>query len=580
MLKSFSSAHGAIAADSLSAFPLVTVSAALLPVLPVTPGAGVPSEVVIGADAKSPAKTKTKTKTTTTTKIRVKGKARPEAQPYLEGTGYAIRARHQGHEIYLSGYHTEAAINKEVRERRSQIDRHGAPKGLGPDRTTAAQALQDYAMARLRFKKGARQEAVRINNYLRAARLDTLLVTPLEAAAPAAACEAASSPATAPSKGKKQPKPLTVYFRVTLEPYQAERVIANGLHAHRRAQLTKTAGSQKHRAVLATRKLSDIRRDDMQNYMNAMRDEGVAAATMKLEQSVWKVLFNYAFKTWSWVSLKDNPATQLEMPRVDNQRMRMMSHDEQRLLDAALLDCRNTLVAPVLTLLVETAMRVSEPLEHACWGDVDWARRVLCLSDAKGGKRAVPLSPVAMQVLHDLGPGEPDQRIVHISYDALKKGMERACERAGIKNLHLHDLRRTGATRLALKTGNLFLVKALTGHKTDKMVARYMQVGADDVVAFMHAPEAPPQAAPAMEAVQPASAGTPVSSAAATQTTLTLTPQQLQDLVAQAVAAGLAGITPPVSQAVPEVPVDVARDGGYEEPAHPARNVTPIRKAA
>lgn len=571
MLKSFSSAHRAIAAKSLSAVPSATTSAALLPV---APSAGVPLQASTAADTKPPARTQTKAKS------RVKGKGRPEAQPYLEGAGYAIRARHKGHEIYLSGYPTEAAINKEVRARRSQIDSHGAAKGRGPDRTTAAQALQDYAMARLRFKKGARQEAVRINNYLRAARLDTLLVTPLATAAPATACEVASGPAKASSKGKKQTAPLTVYFRVTLEPYQAERVIANGLHAHRKAQLTKTADAQKHRAVLATRKLSSIRRDDMQNYMNAMRDEGVAPATMKLEQSIWKVLFNYAVKTWAWVSLQDNPATGLEMPPVDNERKRMMSHAEQAQLDAALLECRNTLVTPVLTLLVETAMRASEPLEHACWGDVDWTRRVLCLSDAKGGKRDVPLSPVAIQVLRDLGPGEPDQRIVRISYDALKKGMERACERAGIENLHLHDFRRTAATRLALKTGNLFLVKALTGHKTDKMAARYMQVGADDVVAVLHAPQVPPQAAPVGKEALPASAGAPVPPARAEHTTLTVTTQQLQDLMAQAVAAGLAGMSPPSRLAVQEVPGDAAKDGGHGAPDHPARNVTPIRRVA
>lgn len=141
-------------------------------------------------------------------------------------------------------------------------------------------------------------------------------------------------------------------------------------------------------------------------------------------------------------------------------------------------------------------MRASEPLERACWGDVNWERRVLCLRDAKTGSRDVPLSPVALQVLRDLGPGKPDERIVKISYDALKKGMARACERAGIKDLHLHDLRRTAATRLALKTGNIFLVKALTGHKTDVMAQRYMQVGADDVVAVMHAPEVTPAALP------------------------------------------------------------------------------------
>ena len=305
----------------------------------------------------------------------------------------------------------------------------------------------------------------------------------------------------------------------------------------------------------------------MQNYMNAMRDEDVAPATMKLEQSLWKVLFNYACTTWGWASLKDNPATRLEMPAVDNERKRMMSHAEQTLLDAALLDCRNALVAPVVTLLRETAMRASEPLEHACWGDVNWERRVLCLRDAKAGSRDVPLSPVALQVLQDLGPGRPDERIVKISYDALKKGMERACERAGIKNLHLHDLRRTAATRLALKTGNLFLVKALTGHKTDAMAARYMQVGADDVVSVMHAPE------PAVGAGMPHSV---VQEVAATAMQPTFTMEQMQAMAQLAARAAVDTLRSAEQAAECSIPQLTPR------PASPELTLvqTPARRAA
>ena len=531
-----------------------------IPSYTVTAMSAVIARASSAAGAQPPAKAKAKP--------RIKGKARPEAKPYQEGKAetFSIRKRHNGHDIYLSGYATEDGVKEAARERRKEIDRQNIPKGRGPNLTTAAQALQDYAMARLRFKKGARQEAVRINNYLRMARLDTLLVASLEAATRVVpgTPEAATPSDKASSKAKKR---SAVYFSVTLAPFQAERVIPNGLHAHRKAQLTKTSGSQKHRAILAQKKLGDIRRDDMQNYMNAMRDEDVAPATMKLEQSLWKVLFNYACTTWGWASLKDNPATRLEMPAVDNERKRMMSHAEQTVLDAALLDCRNALVAPVVTLLRETAMRASEPLEHACWGDVNWERRVLCLRDAKAGSRDVPLSPVAMQVLKDLGPGKPDERIVKISYDALKKGMERACERAGIKNLHLHDLRRTAATRLALKTGNLLLVKALTGHKTDAMAARYMQVGADDVVSVMHAPE------PAVGAGMPHSV---VQEVAATAMQPTFTMEQMQAMAQLAARAAVDTLRSAEQAAECSIPQLTPR------PAAPELTLvqTPARRAA
>jgi hypothetical protein len=288
MSRSITGAQGAIAADTQSAISSVTLSASS------------------AADVQPLVKAKAEP--------RVKGKARPEAKPYLEGIGYALRTQRKGHGIYLSGYATEDAIKEAARERRTQIDKQKIPKGRGPDLTTAAQAMQDYAMARLRFKKGAVQEAVRLNHYLRAARLETLLVTPLAAAAPA--LPATKDAAAKSAKASKPEKRSTVYFAVTLQPFQDGRNIAKGLHAHRKAQLTKTAGSRQYRDVLATKSMGKMTRDDMQGYMDAMRDEGAAPATMKLEQALWRALFNHAFTKWSWTSLKDNPATRLDMPAV------------------------------------------------------------------------------------------------------------------------------------------------------------------------------------------------------------------------------------------------------------------------
>ena len=219
-----------------------------------------------------------------------------------------------------------------------------------------------------------------------------------------------------------------------------------------------------------------------------MRRDRHSASTVALERAVLRSVFNHAFTTWHWEELQDNPATRLKMPQVDNERKRVLSFDEQALLEQALADCRNERVGPALTLLRETAMRASEPLAIATWADVDWERCVLCLNDGKAGSREVPLSPVAMDALHALralASGSADERIVDISYDSLRAAWKRACTRAGISDLRIHDLRHTAATRMALSTGNMFLVRALTGHKTLKMLERYVNVSADDVVRVM-----------------------------------------------------------------------------------------------
>jgi integrase len=500
-------------------------------------------------------------------------KGRPDALPYQEGSGWCIRTHYKGNDIYLSGQKTGAAAKKAAAARRKDIDANRVPQGRGADKTTVAQALQDYAMENLPFMKGALQESLRMNRYLRCAGLQTLVVTP---------CMNVEAPGEGEAKSAEEGQ--GAYFEVTLEAHTLERPIPNGLAEHRKAQLTKTGRTEQHRAVLAVTAVSKVTRMQLQSYVFAMRRDRCAPATIALHRSIFRVLFNHAFKVWRWAELLDNPATGLKMPTVDNERKRVMSLDEQALLDASLQDCRNKLAGPVITLLRETAMRASEPLQHAVWRDVDWERCILSLSDGKAGKREVPLSPVAIQVLRDLGPGEPEAPIVQITYDALKKAMERACERAGIKNLILHDMRRTGATRLGLKTGNLFLVKALTGHKTDVMAQRYLQVGADDVVSVLHAQEKPQPAAPV--AVPPAApVEVPVIACASAPSVtaggalLTLSSQQLQELMTQAVATGMAGLLGS-HPAVREAPAGVASAAALGVPPRQSSNVTPMRRAA
>lgn len=436
------------------------------------------------------------------------------AKPYQEGKGWCVRARHEGHDLYLSGYPTKAAVLKAMSLRKVEIDRGRAPRQPGPERTTLAQALQTYALERLRFLKGAVQDAVRINNYLRSAGLDLLDVK----------CLAEEEG----QQGQQDSGPQHVYFRVSLKPHTTERKIPKGLSAHRAAQLTKSANTERYRAVLACRRMSDITRSDVQQFMNAMVDDGNAAATVSLERALLRGVFNYARTTWRWLEHRENPCTSLKLPPVKNVRKRCMSAEEQAAMDLAIASCRNTLVGPTVALLRETGMRTSEPLAHARWKSVDWDRRILTLGDGKTGAREVPLSPAAIQALRELNPGAPDDPIVRITYEALRGAWNDACKRAGVTNLQLYDLRRTAATRMGLKTGNVFLVQALTGHKTIEMVMRYMNITADDAVAVLHASPETPASAPRVPS------GAPQRN---NNQTLTMTTEQLREFAAMAVTA-------------------------------------------
>lgn len=403
-----------------------------------------------------------------------------ESDPIQVGKGknatWSMRRRVAGQDIFLSGFTTRVAAKTAMKEAVDEVRKGNLPVGRGAHMTCVAQALQDYALERLPFLKGAAQEARRINVYLRAAGLELLRVTPV-----------ARMKDAEPTPGKSG---KGTQFLVELEPHTHERKIPNGLHTHRRALASANADSDRLRAVLAGTAVADVSRQQLQQLIDRMTKDGSSAATVALERALLRCLFNYAFTTWRWPQLLDNPAARLRMPVIDNERDRTLSLQEQKLLDEALTTCRNELVAPTLTLLRETAMRASEPLERAIWSDVDWERRIIRLSDGKTGSRDVPLSPAAIDALNELrvhGPCQPGDPVVSITYESLRAAWRRACERAGIKGLNIHDLRHTAATRMALQTGNVFLVKALTGHKTVAMLERYINVRADDVVQVMHA---------------------------------------------------------------------------------------------
>jgi len=415
-----------------------------------------------------------------------------DAKPYKDGKYWAMRRRILGQELFVSGQSTSAAAKKEMDKLVAPLLNRGAPKGLGPQRTIVGQAVQDYGLARLRFLKGAVQEANRINKYLRAVGLDTLKVTKWASAVAAGKVQGVEASTDRDSKG-----PL---FLVELVPAKVERDVPQGLGGHRKKLASTTTQSDVHRARIARMPVADVRRHHVQDLVDALGADGLGASTIHLERALLRTLFYHAHEVWNWSEPSENPATALKMPKLDNERDRVMSLEEQQRLDEAIQDCRNKLVAPTLTLLRETAMRASEPLEYARWCDVDWERKVLRLIDSKAGKRDVPLFPEAIKALRELealNPGEPQDKIVRVSYESVKAAWHRACERAGVENLRLHDLRHTAATRLALASGNGFLVKALTGHKDEKMMNRYVNVKADDVVKFMEAQAAkqqPPQA--------------------------------------------------------------------------------------
>ncbi|MBU2822209.1 hypothetical protein HF288_12940, partial [Acidithiobacillus caldus] len=260
------------------------------------------------------------------------------AKPYREGHLWSFRLRVQGQDLYRTGFATAEAARREHDRLKHTLCMAGRPAHAGPFQATLGQALQTYALERFPFMKGARQDASRINRYLREAGLETVRAVP-------------------PVPSEPLPSTGTVHWSVQLDPVRRSRSIPQGLHAHRARQTARSTGTDRIRKQLARTPMAQILPYQLQELLDTMGREGYQAATLSLERSLLRRLFNYARQSWNWPEPVRNPATGLKLPSVQNARDRVLTNAEWRQICEALEDCRNPYVPPLLALLLETAMR-------------------------------------------------------------------------------------------------------------------------------------------------------------------------------------------------------------------------------
>lgn len=397
------------------------------------------------------------------------------AKPFKESGAWSFRLRIKGEDIYRSGFASEAVARREAQILRHALKYAGKPAHQGPWKTTLGEALMDYGCERLPHLKGAVQEATRINRYLRLAELSILKAVPGQ-------------------DDEHHSDKMATYFRVTLVGAKGPRVIPQGLGTHRHQQGQGTTRSDALRKRLAQTPVSDIGAHEIQALLDASREEGKSAATIRLEHAMLRQVFNHAIHTWRWPLDGGNPALNRTLPPVNNARDRVLSNKEWRAIQAELALTRNPYVSNAVALLLESAMRSSEALVQLTWQDFDASACLLTLKRAKAGPRQVPLGPGAMHVMANLrehaqsfGPVSPGMPVFRLSYESLRAAWTRVCERAQVQGVNLHDLRHTSATRFALElNGNLPVLKLITGHKTDSQLMRYININPEDVSRLLH----------------------------------------------------------------------------------------------
>jgi integrase len=147
---------------------------------------------------------------------------------------------------------------------------------------------------------------------------------------------------------------------------------------------------------------------------------------------------------------------------------------------------KGQLFADIIHFAVATAMRRGE-IGKLTWADVDEAKRLVLVRDRKdprkkaGNDQWVPLLGQAWVILQQQVKVDDEPRIFPIGEQTVSKYFTEACRALSIPDLHFHDLRHEGTSRLFEEGFEIQQVALVTGHKDWRHLRRYTNLKPEDL---------------------------------------------------------------------------------------------------
>ena len=226
---------------------------------------------------------------------------------------------------------------------------------------------------------------------------------------------------------------------------------------------------------LGKRRIEDVVRKDVQAMVRNMAPMS-ANRTLDFTRRV----FN-EFEKWEWRARHTNPVFGIERAR-EVPRDRTLAPSEMAILAQALDDAASARPAAAIRLCAVTGLRVSEVLSLR-WEDVDFETGLFTLRHTKTGRRRHHLSQPAIEIIKKQPKVNAwiftTGRNASITYRYTCETFRRVADAAALKDVRLHDLRRTFMTAAAAAGLGTHALRDLLGHRTTTMADRYVRtVGA------------------------------------------------------------------------------------------------------
>lgn len=234
------------------------------------------------------------------------------------------------------------------------------------------------------------------------------------------------------------------------------------------------------------RKISSISKQEIQNLHEKIREEnGLYQANRILERI--RSIYNKAIE-WGWNG--GNPSLGIKKFK-EQSRDRFIYPEEMPKFFESLKVEENETVRDYVWLSLFTGARKSNVLSMR-WSDINWHAEEWRIPITKNGEsHTIPLVSKALEILENRKLNANSEWVFPSATSKSghlidpKKGWKRILDRAGIKNLRIHDIRRTLGSYQAITGASLSIIGKSLGHKSSAATEVYSRLNNDPVKASM-----------------------------------------------------------------------------------------------
>ena len=234
--------------------------------------------------------------------------------------------------------------------------------------------------------------------------------------------------------------------------------------------------------IFKDKQIAGIMRDQIENYQlkrkleiislpknQNKREQEISFRLVNIEISTLHNFFNFCIEKGY---LDKNPCAGIKKLN-ELSRLKTLSVDD---INKLIAGATNKLTMDLISFLLYTGCRKGEAL-NLKWDDVDIENGVIAVKATKTRyDRRIPISSPLEAVLRGIERNSDCSYVFNKNGRKIgnfRKSFMTACRNAGLKDLHIHDLRHVFASALTMNDVSLYKTGILLGHRTPNMTQRY-----------------------------------------------------------------------------------------------------------